>query len=186
MGIPTALREARLRRGLTRQQLGGRVGYHPNMIGMIEAGERRLAPDVARATARLLNHPRLYTELMLDATGGVGPRWFDGEGVDRHRMSRRSGAIVEMAEAIAALEKARALVDESSADRLSDLGRRELDSIMDEVPDAIDELWNLLGEYCEQYGRDFGEAWLQRDRELEAKRFIKQPGREVERHARAA
>ncbi|MCL6548975.1 MAG: helix-turn-helix domain-containing protein, partial [Alicyclobacillus sp.] len=60
LDVPTALRLARERRGLTQAALGRKVGYSGNMMSAIECGERVMAPDVAARARDLLDDPELY------------------------------------------------------------------------------------------------------------------------------
>jgi len=172
--VSTALRLAYERRGWTQREFGRRVGYSDTMISEIVRGNRVMAPDVAARAARILDDPRLYTALALEATGGIGPRWFDGPAVDRHRMSRLHETMAEARELLEALARSRAI-----SERPSEAMRVECREIADRLTDIIDQALNLLGQICLEGDVSYAEAWLDRHGELREKGFIE----EVKRRA---
>lgn len=180
MGVPTALRRAREHSGLSQGELGRLVGLSESMVSAIERGERRITFDVAPRVAQLLDYPELYVALAQAATGGVGPAWYDGPRVDEHRMSRARQTMLEMAHAMQSIERADALIDAAAAVDLDPGGAGQLEAILDEAPDAIDELLNLHGRLCLQYGRSYRATWLDRRGELVRKEYV--DGREVRRY----
>lgn len=179
MSVRAALEEALRARRLSQTEFGPRVGYTPSMLSDIVCGRRVMAPDVARKAARLLDYPRLYVELALDATGGVGPRWFDGEGVDRHHMSRLHETMAEAQGLLEALGEARS-ISLAPSEAMREEGR----AIADRLTDIIDEATNLLGQICLECGVSYTAVWLDRDGELQRKGYIDRE--EVRRRARAA
>jgi len=153
MGVSHALREAREYRGLKQRDLGRQIGLRDSMLSMIENGHRRLPPDVKPVLARKLDHPRFYVELALAATGGAGPMWFDGPNADEHCLCRSEDAVIEMAEAIAVMERARKSLVSGG---MTDAEARQYE---DDAADAVDRLLNALGRHCLKTGRSYGAVW---------------------------
>jgi len=170
--VGQALAAALSRRGVRHHEAARRLGYSRSAITSFCNGTRPIPLDVAGCFAAWLDDPELYVTLTQVVCGGAAPSWYDGPRCDPHRMARKSASIIEMAEAIAALEESRALIDAASADHLTEAGRAELARIVDELPDAIGELVNLLGRLCLQYGLSYRDAWADRRAEVEAKGYV--------------
>jgi len=63
------IRELRLARGLTQEQLGERCELHRTFIGSVERGERNLSILNLRLIARVLRVP--LAELLVESRGGT-------------------------------------------------------------------------------------------------------------------
>jgi len=63
------IRELRLARGLTQEQLGERCELHRTFIGSVERGERNLSILNLRLIARVLRVP--LAELLVESKNGV-------------------------------------------------------------------------------------------------------------------
>lgn len=178
-GLPAVIREAREFRGLDQRQLGRLLHMSDSRVSDIEHGLAPLPADRAPALARKLDYPRLTVELAQAATGEAGPAWFDGPGVDEHCLCRNEDAILEMAEAIAALERRRRALVAPGAPSESVLIETE-----DELADAIDTAVNALGRHCLRHSRSYAAVWDRRTAELEERGYVTR--REARRHAKAA
>ncbi|RJQ07554.1 MAG: XRE family transcriptional regulator [Bacillota bacterium] len=181
MGIATALREARKARGLTQGQLGRRVGYGANMVGMVENGERRLAPDVARSLVEFLDDPRFTAAVQLEASGGIGSPWLDGPRVDTHRSSVARKLIEELQEAIDAVWACEPLTNCRNAADLGEAGNAQIDHAARQVVQVKTACRTFLAVLCRDYGRSLREIHAEHRADLAAKGYIQ--GREVKRHA---
>jgi transcriptional regulator with XRE-family HTH domain len=177
-GLPAMIREAREFRGIDQRELGRILHMSDSRVSDIERGLAPVPADAAPRLARRLDYPRLTIEIALAATGGAAPAWFDGAALDGHCLCRGEDAILEMAEAIGALERRRrALVAPGTP------SEQALTEIEDELADAIDTAVNALARHCLKTGRSFGAVWDRQRAHNETRGYV---AREPRRLARTA
>ncbi len=186
MEISTALREARKRAGLGLDAFGRQVGYSKQMLSMVEHEHREMAPDVARASARLLDDPDLYLAVAARAADGVlVPVVLDGPRVDLHRLATGAKATEEFAEAIERLAKCRAMINGRTAEDLDDEGRSQVQEVLHHVAEAVTAGGNTVRVLCLTYGISPRQVWAAHVAELVSK-GLAQPRREASRVAKSA
>jgi hypothetical protein len=182
----TALRVAREYRKLGQVELGRRGGpMCKSMISMCENGLRRLPLDVRGRVARILDHPATFSEFARGGNGNVGPAYYDGPGVDHHRLASRDRALKEMREACEAFERFWAAVDALGPADLDADGKRQLAAALHEAAAACDSTYNAIGDLCLTYDESLAAVWDHRNAELQKRGYISK-GREASVHARAA
>ncbi len=180
MDVPTALDQALRYRRVTQQQLGARFHLSPQMVSALKRGDRYVPHDIAPRLARFLDYPPLDMALALRVNGGAGPDYFDGPGADQHCLCRSEDAVIEMAEAIAVMERARAALVAGGMSE-ADATRYE-----DEMADAIDRLQNALARHCLKTGRSHGAVWERQRAHNVARGYISEEARRNAQRQRAS
>jgi len=179
MAIGQAIREARMKRGLT-QEDAGRIGYvSGKMISAIETGRRAASPDVLERLVTAMDHPRLYMEAAAEVTGGVfASPWLDGEGVDLHRTSVWAKTCEELREAVRVVAAADVINAPSRAD---DAHRQMIFDSLIQALDARVAIDHYIAIMCEEYGFSVRAVHQEHRRKLEARGYVK-PRRRRERN----
>lgn len=171
MGFGQALREARLKRGVTQQALGSEAYISDSLISDIEHGRRRGSKEVRALLVQALDYARLYMEAAEEVTGGVycSP-WLDGDGVDLHRTSVWAKAQEELQEAIKAVAAADVINSPSRADEAH--RQAVWDSLM-QVLDARVAIDHYVAVMCEEYGYSILAVYQEHRRKLESRGYVK-------------
>ncbi|HHY95894.1 MAG TPA: helix-turn-helix transcriptional regulator [Firmicutes bacterium] len=176
--VGSALRQARLARGLRQQDVCKRLYISDSTLSEIERCERKPALDVATRAARELDDPVLYAAVATEATGGVMvPVWLDGEKVDLHRSSVRDKAVEELSEAIERLAKARAITNAKRPEDLDDEGRRQVEDVLHELVEAQTACGVAIVVLCRTYGFSIKGTYQRHVEELRAKGYVRKEGR---------
>lgn len=172
MSVGVALREARILAQRTQKDVAKQLHYSPKTVSAFEGDRRPVTDDAKPAIARAMDDPRVFVELALEATGGVGPMWLDGQKVDLHRASVRDKATEELAEAVRALAACKALANAKGPDDLDDDGRRQIEEALHQLVEAQTALCMMIGVMCRAYGVSMQRLYDEHRRELEAKGYI--------------
>lgn len=171
MAFGQALREARLKRGVTQQALGSEAYVSDSLISDIEHGRRKGSKEIRATLARALDYAKLYMEAAEEVTGGVYcTPWLDGDGVDLHRTSVWAKTCEELNEAIKAVSSADVINAPSKADE----AHRQLvwDSLM-QVLDARVAIDHYVAVICEEYGYSILDVYQEHRRKLESRGYVK-------------
>lgn len=176
--VGTALRQARLSRGLRQQDLCRRLYVSDSTLSAIEHGQQRPAIDVARRAVRELDDPDVYLAAAQDMTGGVMvPAMLDGPKVDLHRASVRDKVMEELSEAIEALAKARELANAKTAEDLSEEGRQQVRRALHELIEAQTACAVAVAVLCRQYDISPADVYREHLQELRAKGYARREDR---------
>ncbi|MDI6872492.1 MAG: helix-turn-helix transcriptional regulator [Bacillota bacterium] len=152
MSFRTTLREVRLKRGVT-QGAVARMGYVSEpMIQAVEAGRKRLTPDVLRRIAHGLRSPRLAVTYCRACPANLFiPPYLDQ--VDTHPLAALGAVMDEAREALAAVESLHLRNKRRDAD-LSPDDRQSLERAVDQVLDLIPAVVMTIAALAEVYGLD--------------------------------
>lgn len=174
--ISSALRNARLQKGLGQKDVGRMMFMSHKSVSAIENGRRKLPHDVGPSIARALDDPELYCALQVAATGGVAIPFLNGPKVDLHRSSVRAKTIEEVKEALRALEEADCLINAKGPEDLGPEGERQVDECIHQLIEAQTGCQIMVAVLCRQYGRSMGEAYEAHRKELVGKGFLVKEG----------
>ncbi len=171
MAIGEAIREARSRKHLTQEDIGGIGFVSGKMVSAIERGTRTAGADVLERLATTLDYPRLYMEAAEVVTGGVycSP-WLDGEGVDLHRASVWAKTREELEEAIKAVAAADIINAPSKADEAH---KKQIFESMLQVLDARVAIDHYVAVICEEYNHSLKAIYAKHRRKLESRGYAK-------------
>ncbi len=176
--VGSALRQARLSRGLRQLDICRKLYISDSTLSAIEHGQQRPAVDVARKAARELDDPELYLAVAQEMTGGVMvPAVLDGPRVDLHRASVKEKTVEELSEAIEALAKARELANARSAKDLTEQGREQVRRALHELVEAQTACATAVAILCEQYGVSPAAVYREHLEELRQKGYMRKEGR---------
>lgn len=167
MSVAQAIRTARKDRGLKQDELG--VPYSTSMVGMIERGQRQVAPDVMPILSERLDHPAVDMECARQATGGCGPAWMDGPAVDLHRAAMREKTLEELREAMEFMARTNTAKPPAL---LTEAERRKLEEHLQQVIDGIQWARQFVGVMCLEYGISHRKVWRDHRAKMRSKRYI--------------
>lgn len=154
MDVATALKEARLRNGLSQENVAAEIHYSRQLVQAVEQKRRRLPKEVRPKLARSLDNAKFYLALAAEATGGVMcGRW--DEGIENHRLVAREWLLKEMDEAEEAMKKAWALA--KKPEQLTPEEKQQI--IAKETKDVIDRGLQAVAVIAETYGISLAELW---------------------------
>lgn len=171
MAFGQALREARLKRGVTQQALGSEAYVSDSLISDIEHGRRKGSKEIRAALARALDYAKLYMEAAEEVTGGVYcTPWLDGDGVDLHRTSVWAKTCEELQEAIKVVSAADVVNAPSRADESH---RQAIHDSMIQVLDARVAIDHYLAVMCEEYGFSILAVYQEHRQKLESRGYTK-------------
>ncbi|MDI6871915.1 MAG: helix-turn-helix transcriptional regulator [Bacillota bacterium] len=175
MSFRTTLREVRLERGVT-QGAVARMGYVSEpMIQAVEAGRKRLTPDVLGRIARSLRCPELAVAYCRECPANLFiPPWLNR--VDQHPLTVLSATVEEAQEALSAIE-ALHLRNKLAAADISPDDRRRLERAIDQTLDLRAACIMTAAVTCRRFGLDLW-ALVGRNDEKVRSRYTKE-GREA-------
>lgn len=170
MGIPTALRKAREKLGLTQEELAAELCYSPKTVSAIETGRRRL-PREARGRLAQMNR-QLNMEICAgcEANVFVAP-WLDGE-VDLSILATTVKLAEELDELADALRHLN-LVNKTTAEQLTEQDLKALARARQEAVDVMTGLQVWLVQGTETYGFDLAQDLRMHRAKLTSRRYLR-------------
>ena len=177
MSIGAVIEQICTARNLTQKELGDIGCVSPKTVSAIKLGRRNAPKDVLRSWAEKLDCPRVYLEMVREAGCGVyGTKWLDGENVDLHRVSVFTKAGEELREALEALEATERLIVNYPG-RTGEEEKAQIKEALMQCLDARVAIDTLVAVKCEAYGLSVRGLFLEHQRKLESKGYIKKTRR---------
>lgn len=173
MSIGAVIEQICQTRGLTQKELGDIGSISPKTVSAIKLGRRNAPKDVLHNWAETLDCPRVYLEMVQEATGGVyGTRWLDGENVDLHRTSVFMKTGEELREALEALKSTERLII-NNPNRTEEVEKAQIKEALIQCLDARVAIDTLVAVKCETYGISVRSLFLEHQHKLEQRGYVK-------------
>lgn len=176
MDFGQALKEARLKRGVTQQALSSEAYVSDSLISDIEHGRRKGSKEIRASLVKTLDYAKLYMKAAEEITGGVySTPWLDGDGVDLHRTSVWAKTCEELNEAIKAVSNA----DVINAPKRADEAHRQVvwNSLMQAL-DARVAIDHYIAVMCEEYGFSILKVFEEHRQKLESRGYTRPRSKE--------
>jgi transcriptional regulator with XRE-family HTH domain len=154
--VATALKEARLRNGLSQENVASEIHYSRQLVQAVEQKRRRLPREIRPKLARSLDSAKLYLALANEATGGVMVGTWD-EDIEAHRLVAREWLLKEMDEAEEAMRKTWALA--KKPEQLAPEEREQIIRVLKKTKKVIDRGLQAVAVIAESYGISLAELW---------------------------
>jgi hypothetical protein len=143
--------------------------YSQSMKSMIKTGQRPIAHDVMPKLVEQVRHPATVFAAANEVTGGFGPVWLDGPNVDLHRASVTAKTKEEAVEALDALDNFQVY---KPPETLTESDRKKLKSLLMELFDAGQAIYQLIAVFCEDYGLDMLDLGREHRAKLRNLRYV--------------
>ncbi|ELK47215.1 helix-turn-helix domain-containing protein [Halobacillus sp. BAB-2008] len=162
------MKEARMQRGKTQQQLSMDMFQSREYVAKQENGDRKLTPSTVQHFTETYNDPWLALEAAFEYTGW-GVTRLDGPAVDLHRSAVREKTLEELREAIEAMEKVKLTKHPSFTQsfELQDIERSAREHI-----DVIGASMTYVATLCQEYGLNWNQLWEDHHRKLQSRGYV--------------
>ncbi len=184
--FPSALQSALDRRGWSQSELARRLGYNRATITAYCLGTRPAPAHDSSRIARLLDDGEVYSAIIHDFTGGVGPLWLDGDHADLHRCAVALKVASETTEAMAALSRFDSLPAALGPATMTAEARAQARELLHQGREAIQAWWLILAVLAPLCGESLGGVWDGHRAECFAKGYARKEGVRVGRVRRVA
>jgi transcriptional regulator with XRE-family HTH domain len=169
--ISDALKEARLEKKLTQDEVGKLTFLSNKTLSHYETGRRSVTDEALSILTHKLDCSRLYIEAANEVTGGVfAVPWLDGENTDLHRASVKEKCVEELEEALAAIN----LIKVTSNPRFCNEEQKELvKESIEEVIDVYIAAAHFVAIMCQEYCFDVKQMFMDQRKKLKKNGYIK-------------
>lgn len=167
--LGTIQREARISAGVTQQEFADGMNYSRSMIAEIEAGRKRMAPEVAPRAVSLLDDGFYSMEMAHELTGGAYMGRLDGDLVDLSRTSVQLKSIEEIDELRDRLKRLNIINKPSGCE----MQKEELKQDLIECLDVIVCLSHFVAVICKEYAISWMGIWKLHRKKLKDRNYIK-------------
>jgi transcriptional regulator with XRE-family HTH domain len=170
LSIGSALREGLNDQELKQLEIALETNYSEKTVSAWVTENRRIPKEVRSKISQKVDHPYVYLEMQLEATGGVGIPVLNGDFIDTHPAAMKDLVQIETNEALDNLEKASMI---KPIHLRTEEERQEMRKVVMELLDAIASMTNLVAVICKEYKFSMKELFGSWRATLKARRWNK-------------
>nr|BDD46671.1 hypothetical protein 14 [Bacillales bacterium] len=170
MSVGKTIANARREKDITQQQLSMDLYCSREAVSKYETGDRPIPEDLRPKISQRVDHPYVYLEMQLEATGGVGIPVFNGDYIDKHPAAMKDLVQNETNEALDHLGQACMI---KPAHMRSEQEKQEMLKVIMELLDSVASMMNLIAVICKEYKFSMKEIFKSWRATLKARRMSK-------------
>lgn len=169
MSVGTIQREARIAAGVTQQEFADEIHYSRSMVAEIEAGRKKISPEIAAKAVERLDDGFYSMEMAHELTGGAYVGKLDGDHVELGRCNVQMKSIEELRECSERLSKL-CIVNRPNG---CEMKQEELKAVLIECLDVIVCLSHFVAVICKEYAISWMGIWKLHRKKLKDRNYIK-------------